>query len=1007
MTAYRIVKKIAAGGMAEVFLAKRTGVEGFEKPVAIKRVLPNMAQDRRFIEMFLQEAKLTVSLQHANVVQVLDLGTVAGQYFMVLEFVDGENLRAVLRMAKAQGVVFGLREILFLVGQVAEGLAHAHERKDAQGAPLNIIHRDINPSNVMVSKGGEVKLADFGIARAADFNSGTEAGQVKGKTGYLAPEQIAGAPPDQRSDLFLLGLMLYELLNGGTPLFSGQNFFATLKEIASFDPRALKPLPGVPTPVWAIVTRALARDPAARYQRARDFADAVQGFLFDHRLRVGASDIAALFARVFPDRQSPLECEPGGPVQEIRLEPAAVTREASPASQSHSNPSGPRTVPASRAPGQVLAQVPVQRMVGRRESSNDGLPPQLTAPVPTPTPSQPGSRSGSTPAPTTPTASSSSRSLPPGMRLGELLVARGRVTQMQVDLALAESKKTGARLGEVMTAHGFCTEDDIIRTVGEQRRMPFILGEKLKEMPVPGPDVLRRVPVEVAERLRFVPVGISGRELYVAVEKPQDLARMDAIKFALGMPVKPLLTGESALHMATRRFFHGEEPPFNWGEIDTPEKLAEAGISRYADRHTGTRERMFGEQELELDGDAIAQASQPSVGPEPQRTAVPAQASNGRSVLVVGPDDARRAGVISVLSMGGFSPSAATAQEAVEAVRRGSPEFTLLFAEWVEGAPELAQRLKAAGAQEVRVLESAAEALVGEASTSGGTTKLLGRLLEAAAGALGGPALSAPLFARFASQVARALGASPAEVERAAAGAWAWSLALFLEPVIDARPSPNALRQVLGAEAPQLADLLTACESPRAQPQEGPAVLAIRGASAFIRRLGTGGLSGEQAASALTSLRAEGHLPAAVVESLAAVVSESLLAAGAGATVVLLCAEAATAAGLQTRLMAQGMGVRIAADEKSARTLLDRGASAMIVTHGAAGVDMVALTRSLRAVAGTHSLPIFLVAPAERPQLVDEGLDAGADDVLLQPLNAEVLSAKLRRTLQQRRRQAG
>ncbi len=248
MATYRLVRKLAAGGMAEVFLAKVVGAEGFEKPVAVKRVLPSLAQDKEFIELFLREAKLTVSLQHANVVQVFDLGGSHGQYYMVMEFVDGENLRTLQRAAAGLQVGLGMREVCFIVQQVAEGLAYAHEKLDAAGRPLNIIHRDINPSNVMIAAAGEVKLADFGIAKAANVQSGTQAGVVKGKVGYLAPEQVRGGTVDQRADLFLLGLLLYELLSG-QQLFSGPDYFQILRNISSFEVKTVVPVPGVPAPL--------------------------------------------------------------------------------------------------------------------------------------------------------------------------------------------------------------------------------------------------------------------------------------------------------------------------------------------------------------------------------------------------------------------------------------------------------------------------------------------------------------------------------------------------------------------------------------------------------------------------------------------------------------------------------------------------------------------------------------------------------------------------------------
>ncbi|TQF14951.1 serine/threonine protein kinase, partial [Myxococcus llanfairpwllgwyngyllgogerychwyrndrobwllllantysiliogogogochensis] len=329
MGTYRIVKKLAAGGMAEVFLGKVVGAEGFEKPVAVKRILPSFVQDAAFVDLFLREAKLSVSLQHGNVLQVLDLGSSAGQYYMVMEFVDGENLGALLKAARRRQVPLGIREICFIAQQVADGLAYAHGCTDSSGAPLNIIHRDVNPSNVMVSSNGGVKLADFGIAKVADEGyQETQVGVLKGKINYLSPEQVHGRPVDQRSDIFLLGLLLYEML-AGRRLFEGTTPHI-IHALGNFDERALEPLPGVPAPLWALLLRALAAQPAARFPVAREFSESIQNFLFDHRLRVSASDIASLFGRAFPDWRSPLADLASVPGEEIRLEGADFPRTRTP-----------------------------------------------------------------------------------------------------------------------------------------------------------------------------------------------------------------------------------------------------------------------------------------------------------------------------------------------------------------------------------------------------------------------------------------------------------------------------------------------------------------------------------------------------------------------------------------------------------------------------------------------------------------------------------------------------
>ncbi|MFP2933080.1 serine/threonine-protein kinase, partial [Pyxidicoccus sp. 3LG] len=336
MGTYRIVKKLAAGGMAEVFLGKVVGAEGFEKPVAVKRILPSYVQDAAFVELFLREAKVSVALQHGNVVQVLDLGTSAGQYYMVMEFVDGENLRALLKAARMRQLPLGLREMCFIAQQVAEGLAYAHGRADRAGTPLDIVHRDVNPSNVMVSSNGAVKLADFGIAKVADGHKETQAGVLKGKINYLSPEQVQGRPVDQRSDIFLMGLLLHEML-AGRRIFDG-SAPQIIHALGSFDERTLEPLPGVPAPLWAILLRALAASPANRFQTARELSEAIQSFLFDHRLRVGASDIAGLFGRAFPDRRSPLADLDSVPGEEIRLEGEELPRAPSPASRDARRP---------------------------------------------------------------------------------------------------------------------------------------------------------------------------------------------------------------------------------------------------------------------------------------------------------------------------------------------------------------------------------------------------------------------------------------------------------------------------------------------------------------------------------------------------------------------------------------------------------------------------------------------------------------------------------------------
>ena len=303
MGTYRLGRRFAIGGMAEVYLARTVGVGGFSKPVAVKRVLPHMAEDATFVEHFMQEARLTESLQHRNIVQVLDLGTHAGEPYMILELVDGENLRTLLKECARTGQRLTLREAICIAMQVAEGLAHAHESTSSDGRPLGLVHRDVNPSNVLLSAAGEVKLADFGIARAAEMQSDTQAGVVKGKPGYLSPELVRGQPAGQHSDVFLLGLLLHELLTG-TALFHGLPFFQAIARIKAFHPSQLERPPGLPNALWSLLCHTLMPDPAERVGSARAFANALEDLLFAERMRVGSRDLAALLARILPERVS-------------------------------------------------------------------------------------------------------------------------------------------------------------------------------------------------------------------------------------------------------------------------------------------------------------------------------------------------------------------------------------------------------------------------------------------------------------------------------------------------------------------------------------------------------------------------------------------------------------------------------------------------------------------------------------------------------------------------------
>ncbi len=277
---YYLLERINVGGMAEVFRAKQFGVEGFERLVAVKRILPNIAEDKDFIEMFVDEAKIAVQLNHANIAQVFNLGHEDGAYFIALEHIHGRDLRAIFDRNRNLGEPMPVPQACFVTMKVCEGLDYAHNKRDESGQELLIVHRDVSPQNVLVSFDGEVKIIDFGIAKAAGKGSQTQAGILKGKFGYMSPEQVRGLPVDRRSDVFACGIVLYELLTGER-LFVGESDFSTLEKVRNVEilppstyNRKIQP------ELERIVLKALAKDVEDRYQNAIDLHDELQAFVY-------------------------------------------------------------------------------------------------------------------------------------------------------------------------------------------------------------------------------------------------------------------------------------------------------------------------------------------------------------------------------------------------------------------------------------------------------------------------------------------------------------------------------------------------------------------------------------------------------------------------------------------------------------------------------------------------------------------------------------------------------
>jgi len=303
---YTLLRSLAKGGMAELFLALQKSVAGFEKLIVIKRILPSMNQDAAFIEMLLQEARTSATLSHPNIVQIFDVGSAEGLYFIAMEHVHGEDIRSVVRQMKTKSVPeFPLEHALAITLGMCAGLTYAHEKSDLDGTALNIVHRDISPQNVVITFSGDVKIVDFGIAKSDSKLAGdTKSGKLKGKVPYMSPEQARGENIDARSDIFATGVMLFELTTGKR-LFKGSSEFETLKLICEREyPRPTQIRPGYPLALENIVMRALTKDRTQRYQSARDMQSDLEEFVRNERIPVSNIALSQFMQGLFEDKLS-------------------------------------------------------------------------------------------------------------------------------------------------------------------------------------------------------------------------------------------------------------------------------------------------------------------------------------------------------------------------------------------------------------------------------------------------------------------------------------------------------------------------------------------------------------------------------------------------------------------------------------------------------------------------------------------------------------------------------
>ncbi|MBS1118308.1 MAG: serine/threonine protein kinase [Deltaproteobacteria bacterium] len=322
---YQIIDRLAVGGMAELFKAQLMGDHGFAKLVAIKKILPHLASDRTFVEMFLDEARITAQLDHRNIVQVFELGTDADTPYIAMQYVDGLDVLALLRECARAQIRLPPDLAALIARDVLDALDYAHNAVDTTGKPLGIIHRDISPGNVLLSWRGDVKLTDFGIARAAERRHKTEAGTLKGKYGYMSPEQVSGGEIDQRSDLFAVGILLAEMVMARR-LFTSTNDLDILLMVrdAQLD-RLHKYASEFPVELRVLTTRALQRRPEDRWQTAAQFRDAIDGWI-KRTTDVGPRDLATLIGKTINSPTADLDGVVRGHDEDERALSGPLTR---------------------------------------------------------------------------------------------------------------------------------------------------------------------------------------------------------------------------------------------------------------------------------------------------------------------------------------------------------------------------------------------------------------------------------------------------------------------------------------------------------------------------------------------------------------------------------------------------------------------------------------------------------------------------------------------------------
>ncbi|MFI5119664.1 MAG: protein kinase [Thermoanaerobaculia bacterium] len=373
---YQLLEKIGAGGMAEVYKARMSGEQGFEKIVAIKRIVPHMATNAEFVTMFVDEAKLAAQLNHNNITHIYDLGKVDAWHYIAMEYVEGKDLRTLLKLGKERGFPLPAELALFIAAKIANALDYAHRRPGPDGSELNLVHRDVSPQNILLSDEGDIKLCDFGIAKAASKVSTTMSGALKGKLQYMSPEQAWGKRLDRRSDIFSLGSVLYEMLTG-TPLFEGDTDMSVLEsvregEVAPPTSRGVE----VPKRVDQIVLKALAKNPQERYQNASEFEKDLHAVLYTYQPSPGPADLAIYMHRLLESPQSSdAEIEAAFDAARDMPRPSAP-----PAPATEAPPKKGKGLVIAKASGEVTRpSIPIPAPAARRAVAESAAPHALPA----------------------------------------------------------------------------------------------------------------------------------------------------------------------------------------------------------------------------------------------------------------------------------------------------------------------------------------------------------------------------------------------------------------------------------------------------------------------------------------------------------------------------------------------------------------------------------------------------------------------------------------------------